>query len=1601
MASETVVNGTVAKNGSPTTAHRPSPPKYPGIPVTCNGNQLVAQYVETRITEGGIFYPITPSTEGGEIYQGSYAQGELNVWGQQKIAIECEGEHAAQGGATAFAVTGRRAVNFTSGQGIVYAMEQYYHAPGKFSTMVLEVGARALTKHALNVHCGHDDFYAALDTGWTMLMAKDAQQAADQAIILRKVNELTLNPGMNIQDGMLTTHSERTYLSPEADLLREFLGAVDDVIPCPTDPQRELFGPNRRRVPEMMDLRNPILLGPVQNQEHHMNGVVARRNNFNEPILGFLEKAYQEFGELTGRDYGFLSEYKTSDAETVFVSLGCAAENIEEAVDYLREQRNASVGSIHVNVIRPFPEAAIINALRGKKNVIILERTDEGLAGDNPLGRDIRTALSKALEAKRFGGTLPGLTPEETPRIFRGSYGIGSRDFRPEHTLGAYEFAIGQTRRKDGRGAADGETYFVVGVDHPYSVISKDRPSLLPENAIAVRFHSIGGWGMITTGKNLGMIIGDLGQVLWEQDPVVDEGGRPVPKLHVMANPKYGSEKKGAPTNYYLTVAPERIRVNCELNHVDVVLCCDPKAFTHTNPLEGLNKGGCLVWESSDSPETAWQRVPSQYRQWIRENNIRIYILPGFEIAKKATDRADLQLRMQGNSFLGAFFRVSPFLKISNISEELFLSTVKQQYVKKFGRFGDAVVASNMKVMEDGFSRVQEIRYGEMDDPDRSSMRNPPLRPNEKFEFIPTAGCGSGGSGIALPGGQLARAPLQTAAKFDSEYRCGLGYHQPSSALASAGVMAAGSGATQSKYVARRETPVYIAENCTQCMECITACPDTALPNTAQEIGVVLKTMARAYIKDIPERDKLIAELKGVEDRARVQMVAAVEKRENRPFNEVIRAEVHALTNISEKAKTEFYDILDQVPLAYSNVAAIFRNTEKKTPGSGGVFGIFVSDLCKGCGECVQVCGDHDALRMTSETEELNAKHTTAQIFSRMLPDTSQKFLGLYNDAAPHDSREAALRNHLMVRRNYEALVSGDGACAGCGEKSILRAAASVTEAYMRPLYHKKADRLRAKASQLEQQAAQKLRALKERSEEQYNLFRKAVAHVIMGLGGETDEDTAKRLEQHGAISDEQIVSAIVAVMRQDAFNHKELQAVDGRLANGMSVMFMGASTGCNTVYGSTPPGNPHPYPWMNSLFQDGPTIGWLLGESLMLSHSRRSVVPERLTDMLLGNDETVISEADYFTLTHLEDSLMTDQETREMPKTWVIGGDGALGDIGFQNLSKVILQNRPNVKVLMLDTQVYSNTGGQNSDSSTMLGGYDMNQFGVASQGKLIEKKSVAEAFTSGHGSPFVAQVSMANAAKLYKALLDGLEYRGSAFFQCYTTCQPEHGVADNMSADQAKMIRDARGMPEFVFNPRKGETIQEAFDLKGNPSLDRDWWQTKFANNEDYSFTVAHWALTEGRFRKHLKAITEDEARELIHLEDMLVFITQDDVVYRRVFDKNHRSYVPNFGVYFKTEVKGKMRFYSVSRQMVLFAVERRKAWRMLQSRAGLANKDYLAQKAVLKDLDAGKIALADLQARTREIFHSALGGLGGTPAVAAAAPAAPPKQAATPAA
>jgi pyruvate-ferredoxin/flavodoxin oxidoreductase len=198
-------------------------------------------------------------------------------------------------------------------------------------------------------------------------------------------------------------------------------------------------------------------------------------------------------------------------------------------------------------------------------------------------------------------------------------------------------------------------------------------------------------------------------------------------------------------------------------------------------------------------------------------------------------------------------------------------------------------------------------------------------------------------------------------------------------------------------------------------------------------------------------------------------------------------------------------------------------------------------------------------------------------------------------------------------------------------------------------------------------------------------------------------------------------------------------------------------------------------------------------------------------------------------------------------------------------------------------------------------------------------------------------------------------------------------------MALTQAQRVRDSRGAPEFVFNPRLGESYHEALDLKGNPSLDKDWYETRFTGTkEPYRYTVAHWCATEARFRNHLRKITAEQASALVPLENMLVRITQQDVVYRRHLVPGHRAYVPDFGVCIKVQgTNGNVEYRAISRQLVLFCIERRKAWRLLQSKAGIVNKEYAAQRSIVADVDAGRISCEDLFARAEELMQERMAG------------------------
>ena len=256
--------------------------------------------------------------------------------------------------------------------------------------------------------------------------------------------------------------------------------------------------------------------------------------------------------------------------------------------------------------------------------------------------------------------------------------------------------------------------------------------------------------------------------------------------------------------------------------------------------------------------------------------------------------------------------------------------------------------------------------------------------------------------------------------------------------------------------------------------------------------------------------------------------------------------------------------------------------------------------------------------------------------------------------------------------------------------------------------------------------------------------------------------------------------------------------------AHGPEGLAIVAATGCNTVYCSTYPYNPFLVPWTNSLFENAPAVAMGV-------------------------------------------RAKWDQRGWQEKRLWVVGGDGAMYDIGFQSLSRMLAAGM-DIKVLVLDTQVYSNTGGQVSTASFLAQDAKMAAVGAAVAGKSERRKELG-LICLMHPEVFVAQTTAAHINHFYRAILDANSYPGPAVVVAYTTCQPEHGVGDDRAARQAKLAVDSRAFPLFIHDPRKGETIRERLSLQGNPDPKEDWARHP-KTGEVIDFIT--FARTEGRFAR-----------------------------------------------------------------------------------------------------------------------------------------------------
>src|SRR3989338_1285926 len=618
--------------------------RFHGIPSTRDGSEAVV-WVEIHISQGACAYPITPSTNMVGGYQVAVANGQRNLWGEPLAFIELESEHSSASTCEGFALAGGRVSNFTSGQGLILMKEVLYTISGKRLPVVFHIGARALTSQSLNIHAGHDDVIGVNDVGWGMLFAKNAQEEADFALICRRVAEGSQTPFMNIQDGFLTTHTIENVLFPEPDLMKEFVG----------DPQTKLFN--------LMDPENPLMTGPVQNQDSYMKGKIAQRF-FYDTVRPHLETAMKEFEALTGRSYGLVSPYRLDDAEVAIVGMGSAMETVSDTIDFLRRKLKMKVGALAITSYRPFPAQDIVQALKHLKAFAVIERLDIPLMASNPLTTEIQAAF--VTEA-----------PRSRPKIFSGAYGLGGRNFSPNDVISVFQMLQAKKPKSH---------FFTLGISHPTALPLASETDIRTQNTFSMRGHSIGGYGSITTNKILATLLSD------------------VFGLYVQAFPKYGSEKKGLPTNYYLTISSEKVSTYCEIEHVDFVALNNTNAFNLGNPLQGLSHGGILFIQSPHKESSdIWKEIPPQAQKTIQEQNIRVFALDTVAIAKVQ--------RMQGIALLGIFLKTTPFMKQEKMSEPKLFEGIERALKKYFGTRGEAVLQDNLGCIKRGYNEVFEVQY--------------------------------------------------------------------------------------------------------------------------------------------------------------------------------------------------------------------------------------------------------------------------------------------------------------------------------------------------------------------------------------------------------------------------------------------------------------------------------------------------------------------------------------------------------------------------------------------------------------------------------------------------------------------------------------------------------------------------------------------------------------------------------------------------------------------------------------------------------------------------------------------------------------------------
>jgi pyruvate-ferredoxin/flavodoxin oxidoreductase len=541
---------------------------------TIDGNTAAA-HVAYAYSDVAAIYPITPSSNMGELADSWAANGRKNIFGQEVDVVELQSEGGAAGAVHGALSAGSLTTTFTASQGLLLMIPNMHKIAGEMLPTVFHVSARSLACQALSIFGDHSDVMSVRNTGFALVAAASVQETMDLAVVSHLATLESWIPFLNFFDGFRTSHEIQKVDMIDYETMAGLLDMklVEDFR-------------SRALTPD-----HPVLKVGQQTPDVYFQGRETV-NLYYEKLPGIVQKYMDLVAGKTGRRYQLFDYAGHPQAEKIIIAMGSACETIEETVEYLNK-KGAKLGLIKVRLYRPFSLDALAKALPAQvKKIAVLDRTKEPGALGEPLYMDVATALANK-----------GLT------IIGGRYGLSSKEFTPAMVKAVFDHL-------DGACSHD----FTVGINDDVSkrsLAATEDLSIEKSDTISCIFWGLGSDGTVGANKNSIKIIGDHTD------------------MYAQGYFSYDSKKSGGITISYLRFGKSPIRAPYLSTSADFVALHNPAYIGRYDVLKGIKAGGTFLLNSEWSNDEVFDHLTRGMQETIINRKIKFYNINALKISEE------------------------------------------------------------------------------------------------------------------------------------------------------------------------------------------------------------------------------------------------------------------------------------------------------------------------------------------------------------------------------------------------------------------------------------------------------------------------------------------------------------------------------------------------------------------------------------------------------------------------------------------------------------------------------------------------------------------------------------------------------------------------------------------------------------------------------------------------------------------------------------------------------------------------------------------------------------------------------------------------------